>query len=223
MNTKAAIFNTVYHQSGKMKTEEVLADVQPRLSRAIRLVPAVKPMQLSRESRRDTDQEERSEQPQVPPRALRSWGEVFDIGQLQRDLGSEAALVWGAQPAGRWGLPETVVQTWTLRALQNGRLRPLVPAVRQGRHGSPWRVAPRWGTRPLGPWARLAAPPPRDRGLLRPMAGRSPFICTAAPFYGDSDSDTADSELLPDFSDAAPDAVARDGGRTVDVRPRGTR
>jgi hypothetical protein len=70
-------------------------------------------------------------------------------------LGSEAALVWGAQPAGRWGLPETVVQTWTLRALQNGRLRPLVPAVRQGRHGSPWRVAPRWGTRPLGPWARL--------------------------------------------------------------------
>lgn len=95
--------NTVYHQSGKMKTEQVLAKVQPRLTRAIRLVPAVKPMQLSRESRRDTDEEELSEQPQGPPRALRSWGEVFDIGRLKQDLASEAALPTVTSGITCWG------------------------------------------------------------------------------------------------------------------------
>lgn len=70
-------------------------------------------------------------------------------------LRGEKAVVWGSQPAGRWGLAESMVPALTLRSLQNGRRRPPVPAVRHAKHGSPWRVAPPWGTRKLGSWARF--------------------------------------------------------------------
>ena len=131
--------NTVYHQSGKMKTEDVLREVEPRLMRAIRLVPAVKPMQLSRESRRDTDQEERSEQPLEAPRALRSWGEVFDIGQLNRDLGSEAALpivttgitCWGGRQLNFRRATDDAILAVAGSVVQDGAANRLVQRYRQ--------------------------------------------------------------------------------------------
>ena len=69
----------------------------------MRLVPAVKPMRLSRENRRDTDADEQSEQDQAIPDALRSWGEVFDIGRLQRDLASNVALPNATTGITCWG------------------------------------------------------------------------------------------------------------------------
>ncbi|MDH3404753.1 MAG: hypothetical protein OES32_14180 [Acidobacteriota bacterium] len=67
----------------------------------------------------------------------------------------EPPRVWGPQPTGRWGRPTAVVDTLSLRGLQNGAWRPAVPAVRLGRHGAPWRVARPRATRPLGPWVRF--------------------------------------------------------------------
>jgi hypothetical protein len=95
--------NTIYHHSGKEKTEQVLAKVAPTLLRSVRLIPAVKPMQLSRENRRDRDADEQSEQDRPIPDALRSWGEVFDIGRLQRDLASNVALPNATTGITCWG------------------------------------------------------------------------------------------------------------------------
>ena len=136
--------NTVYHQSGRMKTEQVLAEVQPRLARAIRLVPAVKPLQRSRESRPGTDQDrtdqdQPSEQSQGAPRALRSWGEVFDMGQLQRDLASEAALptvttgitCWGGGQLNFRRATDDAILAVAASVVQDGAARRLVQRYRQ--------------------------------------------------------------------------------------------
>ncbi len=72
-----------------------------------------------------------------------------------RRLRGEEPVVWGPQPAGRWGSPATAVETLTLRGLQGGRPRRLLRPERLGSHGSPWRLAERWRARRLGAWARV--------------------------------------------------------------------
>ena len=84
--------NTVYHHAGREKTQSAIESVLGVGGRAsIRLIPAVKPQSLSREqvqSTRDNEAEETI--PPPPPKAFRSWGEVFDLNRLQQQTGPKA-------------------------------------------------------------------------------------------------------------------------------------
>lgn len=84
--------NSVFHFGGQMEAERAISKVGgPQLARTIRLMPAVKPMMLARQSSRLTSADDPDTETTVPD-AFRSWGEVFDLPTLEFSLGSEAAL-----------------------------------------------------------------------------------------------------------------------------------
>ena len=85
--------NSVYHHVGKQQAQASIATIiGPGGARTVRLVPAVKPMLLSREQPRTrTETDDESTEPVIPD-AFRSWGEVFDLGALETQFGSDAAL-----------------------------------------------------------------------------------------------------------------------------------
>ena len=92
--------NSLYHHAGPEKLDQALADIVPDAGRSsLRLLPAIKPLLLSRQkplserskpnSPRNTDEGEDQEERKP---AFRSWGEVFDLAKISASVGSEAAL-----------------------------------------------------------------------------------------------------------------------------------
>lgn len=94
--------NVLYHSAGPAKAEQVLMQLNPSVARAVRLVPAVKPAELSREqsllSRADTE----VEGPDTAD-AFRSWGEVFALAEFEAQIGGDAALPIATTGITCWG------------------------------------------------------------------------------------------------------------------------
>ncbi len=85
--------NTLYHHVGEQRTQQAISEiVGPGAGSTMRLVPAVKPMMMSRESRRTTQESEEDGAELMIPDAFRSWGEIFDLGSMEAQIGSDAAL-----------------------------------------------------------------------------------------------------------------------------------
>lgn len=93
--------NALYHYGGPARTDQAISRVGgPMTGVAKRLLPAVEPMRLERETRRrslsdaDDEEEEEAEAEEEPilPDAFRSWGEVFDLGRLDAGLARDASL-----------------------------------------------------------------------------------------------------------------------------------
>jgi hypothetical protein len=96
--------NLLYHHGGMQAVEKQLRESLGPLSAAVRLVPAVEPMEISREQPKakvatdpsddaDSDKANESTTEQAgPARAFRSWGEVFDVDRLKSLTGSNDAL-----------------------------------------------------------------------------------------------------------------------------------
>lgn len=95
--------NALYHHAGQQKAGQALSRSNPALGRAIRSAPAVKPLLLSRESRLISPASEDSEDQPIILAAFRSWGEVFDLGQLDRLGGGPAALANVTTTTTCWG------------------------------------------------------------------------------------------------------------------------
>ncbi len=89
--------NALYHYGGPGRTDQAISRVGgPIVGVAKRLLPAVEPMRLERETRRislanEDDEEGEGEEP-ILPDAFRSWGEVFDLGALDAGLARDASL-----------------------------------------------------------------------------------------------------------------------------------
>jgi hypothetical protein len=96
--------NLLYHHGGTDAVEKTLRETFGALSASVRLMPAVEPMQISRQqanskivtdSGSDPDSEAGNSSPSElagPPRAFRSWGEVIDLDRLKYLTGSSDAL-----------------------------------------------------------------------------------------------------------------------------------
>ncbi len=97
--------NSLYHHAGPIKTERALREiVGPSVSTATQFIPATKPLLLSRESQRVTDDPNQPEAVEREiPDAFRSWGEVFDLIRLGRQLGGDAALPNATTGITCWG------------------------------------------------------------------------------------------------------------------------
>ena len=65
----------------------------------------------------------------------------------------EDPVVWGSQPAGRWGLDSTVHEALTLRQLQASLRRKVQPALRSRGFRESWHRGEHDGNPALGPWA----------------------------------------------------------------------
>lgn len=91
--------NALYHQLGPVGAEKAIQSVVgPDLGRLVRLIPAVEPQAIAREQRKmsltadpDGDEDEAGAN-RSPPSAFDSWGQVFDIGQLNTRFNSDLAL-----------------------------------------------------------------------------------------------------------------------------------
>ncbi len=88
--------NSLYHHAGPAKTGQAVSRiVGPAVGRAVRLVPAVEPLLIAREGKRNSLQsDDESPDEEAPPiaDAFRSWGEVFDLAALENGTRSDAAL-----------------------------------------------------------------------------------------------------------------------------------
>lgn len=89
--------NAVYHHSGPERTQNAVSRVAgPLVSRSVRMIPAVQPMRIGRQSPRlsNSDDEDESSESVEPPilDAFRSWGEVFDLKSLDAGLARDASL-----------------------------------------------------------------------------------------------------------------------------------
>jgi hypothetical protein len=85
--------NSLYHHVGEQQTQQAISKIiGPGTARTLRLVPAVKPLMLSRESQRNTLESDENDTEPIVPDAFRSWGEVFDLGAMEAQIGSDAAL-----------------------------------------------------------------------------------------------------------------------------------
>ncbi|TWT52714.1 hypothetical protein Pla22_03400 [Rubripirellula amarantea] len=86
--------NALYHHTGLEKTQRSVETLTgPNGRQVIRLLPSVSPQQISRESvRLSLRDDDADDETAGPPNAFRSWGEVFDLSNLQRLTGSPIAL-----------------------------------------------------------------------------------------------------------------------------------
>ncbi|TWU58094.1 hypothetical protein [Rubripirellula reticaptiva] len=98
--------NAMYHHAGPMKTQQAIERVIGRaVPGTIRLIPAVEPLQLARENKRlkePSSEDGETAEPELPA-AFRSWGEVFDIGELERQARSPVALPNVTTGISLWG------------------------------------------------------------------------------------------------------------------------
>ncbi|MCO8121763.1 type II secretion system protein GspK [Stieleria sp. TO1_6] len=126
--------NRVYHSGGQQQTLTAINDlVGPTASRAVRLVPAVRPLQQSPPVESDESSEE-------IPRALRSWGEVFDLVALREIVGDDAALpnvtdqitCWGGGALNIRRASDQAIQTAAATVLSDAGARRLVSRYRDG-------------------------------------------------------------------------------------------
>ncbi len=97
--------NTLYHHVGLKKTEESISRVAgSNVTLATRLIPAVEPMQISREKKRvSVSDDEENESAEDVPDAFRSWGEVFDLTTLGKRAGSQTSLQSSTTNLTCWG------------------------------------------------------------------------------------------------------------------------
>lgn len=97
--------NTLYHHVGLKKTENSISRVAgPSVTLATRLIPAVEPMQISREKQRVSDSgDEENEAENSLPDAFRSWGEVFDIATLRQSTRNQTSLQSSTTNLTCWG------------------------------------------------------------------------------------------------------------------------
>ncbi|MFK8115063.1 MAG: hypothetical protein AB8B91_22875 [Rubripirellula sp.] len=85
--------NAMYHHVGQQKTEAAILEMVGPVGRsAVRMLPASKPQQIARENTRLNRQPEDADDESVIPDAFRSWGEVFDLANLEHGVGSDAGL-----------------------------------------------------------------------------------------------------------------------------------
>ncbi|HBV64126.1 MAG TPA: hypothetical protein DEF45_14015 [Rhodopirellula sp.] len=97
--------NTLYHYVGLKKTEDSINRVAgSNATLATRLIPAVEPMQISREKQRATaSDDEENEVTEDVPDAFRSWGEVFDLATLGKGSGNKTSLQASTTNLTCWG------------------------------------------------------------------------------------------------------------------------
>ena len=97
--------NTLYHHVGLKKTEDSISRIAgSHVTPATRLIPAVEPMQISREKRRvSVSDDEKNEIAKDVPDAFRSWGEVFDLATLGRTARSPTSLQSSTTKLTCWG------------------------------------------------------------------------------------------------------------------------
>jgi hypothetical protein len=97
--------NTLYHHMGLKKTEDSISRVAgSNVTLATRLIPAVEPMQISREKKRvSVSDDEENEAVEDVPDAFRSWGEVFDLATLGKGEGSQPSLQASTTNLTCWG------------------------------------------------------------------------------------------------------------------------
>ncbi len=89
--------NAIYHFGGPNRTDQSISQMgDPTVGLAKRLLPAVPPMRLERETKRllagDAEADEDENEKPLLPDAFRSWGEVFDLGALDAGLARDASL-----------------------------------------------------------------------------------------------------------------------------------
>lgn len=97
--------NTLYHLAGLKKTEDGINRVAgSNAAFSTRLIPAVAPMQLTRERRKVTVSDETENDPAEDlPDAFRSWGEVFDINSLGTGGRNQLSLQASTMHVTCWG------------------------------------------------------------------------------------------------------------------------
>lgn len=119
--------NTVYHNGGATKTQDAIESVLGVGGRPVlRLLPAVKPQSLSRESLQLTASEDSEDSIPTVPKAFRSWGEVMDLAKLQRQAGPRA-LPMLAKDMTCWGNGQL-----NLRRATDPAILAIVGSVMQG-------------------------------------------------------------------------------------------
>lgn len=146
--------NQVYHMVGKQKTKSTLDDlVGPTARRAIRMLPATRPMTnelMESASTGETDDDssvntssdssDETESPLVEiPRAFRSWGEVFDLSILSSVFGTDTALPNATSEITCWGggglnirrASDTSIQAAAACVLSDAGARRLVSRYRE--------------------------------------------------------------------------------------------
>ncbi|MEM1068733.1 MAG: hypothetical protein AAGI63_07545 [Planctomycetota bacterium] len=93
--------NALYHYAGQAQTNRCLGDLLDFGSnRCVRLRPAIEPRMDSRSS---LTSDEELEAEMDPPKAFRSWGEVFELPMLTSTYGSTAALPNATTGMTCWG------------------------------------------------------------------------------------------------------------------------
>ncbi len=94
--------NTLYHHVGLKKTEDSISRVAgSNVTLATRLIPAVEPMQISREEKQIAVTDDEGEEDVRD--AFRSWGEVFDLATLSKTARNQSSLQAATTNLTCWG------------------------------------------------------------------------------------------------------------------------
>ena len=98
--------NSLYHANEKHAVEQELQRVlSPGFVRAINLRPAAMSARTTdqKSARSSEEDDDDDEETPAPPRAFRSWGEVFDFAAIENTFGSDREIASIAKELTLWG------------------------------------------------------------------------------------------------------------------------
>jgi hypothetical protein len=82
--------NSMYHHVGQQRTEQAIRELSGvGAAMSVRLLPCVPAQQIARDRPRIGQPADTEEEPPAVPNAFRSWGEVFDLTNLEAQIGSD--------------------------------------------------------------------------------------------------------------------------------------
>jgi hypothetical protein len=132
--------NSFYHQLGPDRTKQAVARVAGQQAvAAIRLVPAVEPMNLASLGEPTSFDSDPVEEEPILLDAFRSWGEVFDFKALATLYGSDAALpnvtagvtCWGSGQLNIRRASDEAILAVAASVVQDGGARRLLKRYRE--------------------------------------------------------------------------------------------